>query len=297
MNMPTVDIKPFFEDESCTFSYVVSDPVTRAAALIDPVLGYDAASGRTNHDAVEEAIQFIRDSDLELQWILETHAHADHLSAAPYVQQVLGGRIAIGEGIQKVQANFKTVFDFEPDFPTDGSQFDHLFADEERFELGSQTCRIMATPGHTSDSITYLIGEYAFIGDTLFMPDYGSARTDFPGGCAEQLYQSIQKIYALPDDTILCMCHDYMPGGREAMWQTTVADQKARNVHASADVSQDKFVKQRTNRDAFLAVPKLMIPAVQVNIRAGHLPPASANGIAYLKVPLNLIGSKKEEKT
>lgn len=290
-----MEINPFFEEESCTFSYVVVDPRTDVAALIDPVLGYDAASGRTNHEAVHEVIQFIRDRGLKLQWILETHAHADHLSGAPYVKDNLGGQIAIGEGIRKVQAAFKQVFEFGEDFPTDGSQFDHLFADGEQFDLGEERCRVMATPGHTSDSITYLIGDYAFIGDTLFMPDFGSARTDFPGGCAEQLYQSIQKIYALPDSTVLCMCHDYMPGGREAMWRTMVAEQKARNVHASSDVPRDKFVKQRTNRDAFLAVPKLMIPAIQVNIRAGYLPPASANGITYLKVPLNLIGPKKKE--
>lgn len=292
--MPEFDVNPFFDEQSCTFSYVVIEPDSQTAALIDPVLGYDAASGRTDHELIDQTIGFIRERGVTLKWILETHAHADHLSAAPYVKEQLGGQIAIGEGIRSVQANFKSVFDFDDTFQTDGSQFDHLFADGEQFMLGEQPCSVMATPGHTSDSITYLMGVYAFIGDTLFMPDYGSARTDFPGGCAQQLFESIQKIYALPDETVLCMCHDYMPGGREAMWRTTVADQKAQNVHISADVRLDKFVKQRTNRDAFLAVPKLMIPAVQVNIRAGYLPPESANGVTYLKVPLNLIGPKRK---
>lgn len=285
MNRPTV--QSFHHADSGTWSYVVSDPAGDAAAIIDPVLDYDPKSGRTSMGTADALIAHVRAKGLRLQWILETHAHADHLSAAPYLQRELGGRIAIGAGIREVQATFKPIFNLEPDFATDGSQFDHLFADGEAFALGSITARVIATPGHTNDSVSYLVGDALFTGDSLFMPDGGTARCDFPGGDAGKLFQSIQRLYSLPDDTRVFVCHDYAPGGRPVACETSIGEQKRSNIHVRAGVHEIDYVKLRRARDATLAMPVLMLPAVQVNIRAGQLPPAEDNGIRYLKIPLD----------
>ena len=284
------DVKVFFDEPTFTFSYVVSDPATRKAAIVDSVLNYDPKSGRTSRDSADAVIKFIRDAGLEVQWILETHVHADHLSAAPYLQAELGGTLAIGSNITTVQDVFGKVFNAEPEFAHDGSQFDHLFEDGEAFALGSLKARALHTPGHTPACMTYLIGDAGFVGDTLFMPDYGTARCDFPGGDAATLYQSIQKIFALPGETRLFMCHDYKAPGRDAFaWETTVAEEKASNIHVGAGKSEADFVKMRTARDATLEMPVLILPSVQVNMRAGHLPPKDDNGVSYLKIPLNAL--------
>jgi glyoxylase-like metal-dependent hydrolase (beta-lactamase superfamily II) len=282
-------IEPFFHQASSTYSYLVSDPATGHAALIDPVLDYDAAAGRTGTAAVDLIIEQVRKRQLTLDWILETHAHADHLSAAQHVRRELGGRIAIGEGIRQVQEVFAKLFDIAADVATDGSQFDHLFTDGETFPIGSLMARVMATPGHTSDSIAYVIGDAVFTGDTLFMPDSGTARCDFPGGDAGVLYDSIQRILALPASTRLFLCHDYATGGREYQYQTTVMEQKRANIHVHDGISRDEFIKLRTARDRTLKVPALLLPAVQVNIRAGHLPEPEANGVVYLKLPVDVL--------
>ncbi|MDE2233926.1 MAG: MBL fold metallo-hydrolase [Gammaproteobacteria bacterium] len=283
------DIRVFFHKPTSTFSYVVTDPATRCAAVIDPALDYDSAAGRTGTVAADEIIAHIKQQKLKLEWILETHAHADHLSAAQHIKKELGGRIAIGEGICQVQANFTRLFNITSQVPSDGGQFDHLFKDDEKFFIGGLQARVLATPGHTSDSLTYVVGDAAFVGDTLFMPDSGTARCDFPGGDAGQLYDSIQRILALPADTRLFMCHDYAPGGREYLHQTTVAEQKRGNIHVHDGVSRQEYIQLRTSRDQTLKVPALLLPAVQVNIRAGRLPEPEANGSAYLKIPLNRI--------
>ncbi|MGH8400869.1 MAG: MBL fold metallo-hydrolase, partial [Gammaproteobacteria bacterium] len=272
---------------SSTFSSLVIDPATRHAAVIDPVLDYDAAAGRIGTASAAAVVSYIRSADLTLDWILETHAHADHLSAAQHIKQALGGRIAIGEGIRQVQATFASLFDIEAEVPADGSQFDHLFRDGESFKIGALQARVMATPGHTSDSLTYVIGDAAFTGDTLFMPDSGSARCDFPGGDAGMLYDSIQRILSLPAATRLFLCHDYATGGREYKNETTVAEQKRDNIHVHDGVSREEYIAQRTARDRTLKVPALLLPAVQVNIRAGVLPQPENNGVSYLKIPLN----------
>ena len=277
----------FFHKGSSTFSYVVADPATRHAAVVDPVLDYDAAAARTGTASADAIIRHLRESRLTLDWILETHAHADHLSGAQHIKQELGGRIAIGEGIRKVQAGFSKLFNIEAAVPADGSQFDHLFHDGETFSIGSLQARVMATPGHTSDSVVYVIDDMAFTGDTLFMPDSGTARCDFPGGDAGMLYDSIQRILALPPTTRLLLCHDYAAGGREYQNQTTVAEQKRSNIHVHDGISREDFIRLRTARDQTLAVPALLLPAVQVNIRAGRLPEPEANGTIYLKLPLN----------
>lgn len=281
------EIKTFFHKPSCTFSYVVADPVTRRAAVIDPALDYDAASGRTGTASTDALIAYLYAEKLSLDWILETHAHADHLSAAQPIKKALGGRIAIGEGIRQVQANFARLFNIESQVPADGRQFDHLFKDGETFQIGQLAARVLATPGHTSDGVTYVIGDAAFVGDTLFMPDCGTARCDFPGGDAGRLYDSIHKILALPENTRLFMCHDYAPGGREYRNETSVAEQRRANIHVHDGVSRDAYIKLRTERDITLSAPALLLPALQVNIRAGRLPEAEDNGIAYLKIPLN----------
>lgn len=280
-------ITAFFHKPSSTFSYVVADPATHRAAVIDPVLDYDAAAARSGTTSAQALVDFLHARNLTLDWILETHAHADHVSAAQYLKKVLGGKIAIGEGIRQVQATFVRLFNLESQVPSDGSQFDHLFKDGETFRIGDLEARAMATPGHTSDSLTYAVGDAAFVGDTLFMPDSGTARCDFPGGDAGRLYDSIRKILSLPENTRLCMCHDYAPNGREYMHQTTVADQKRANIHVHDGVPREEFIKLRTGRDKTLSVPALLLPAVQINIRAGRLPEPDANGIAYLKIPLN----------
>jgi glyoxylase-like metal-dependent hydrolase (beta-lactamase superfamily II) len=277
-------VRPFLHAASSTWSYVVHDGTT--AAVIDPALDFEARSGRIATDTAANIVTFLREAGLVLQWILETHAHADHLSAAPFLRQELGGRIAIGAGIRKVQDTFRELLNLEPGFATDGSQFDHLFADDEEFDIGALRGRVIPTPGHTNDSVTYLIGDAAFVGDSLFMPDGGTARCDFPGGDARLLYASIQRLYTLPPATRLFVCHDYGPGGRELCCETTVAAQRAGNIHVRDGVSETEFVELRTTRDATLKVPELLYPSVQVNIRAGRLPPPEDNGRCYLKLPV-----------
>ena len=283
-------VQPFFDPATFTYSYVVSDPRTRRCAIIDSVLDYDPAAGRTSHAGAERLIAYVREQGLTVDWLLETHAHADHLSAAPYLKRALGGRIAIGEHITTVQRTFGELFNAGAEFAIDGSQFDHLFRDGETFSVGSLPARAIHTPGHTPACLTYLIGDAGFVGDTLFMPDYGTARCDFPGGDAGTLYRSIHKLFELPDDTRLFLCHDYKaPGRGEFCNQTTVADQRAHNVHVHEGVSEQEFVAMRRARDATLGMPALMLPAVQVNMRAGHLPPAESNGVSYLKIPLDTL--------
>ncbi|MCR9221589.1 MAG: MBL fold metallo-hydrolase [Alphaproteobacteria bacterium] len=284
---PTV--KTFFDEETFTASHVVWDPESKRAAIIDSVKDYDPKSGRTATASADALIAFVKDEGLTIDWILETHVHADHLTAAPYLKETLGGRIGIGARINVVQGVFKTVFNVEESFATDGRQFDRLFEDGESFAIGGLEAKVMHTPGHTPACATYVIGDAAFVGDTLFMPDFGTARCDFPGGDARQLFQSIQKILALPPETRLFMCHDYAPGGREYRWETTVAAEKAENIHVHDGVSEDEFVAMRTERDKQLSMPVLILPSVQVNMRAGDLPPAEDNGVRYLKIPLDAL--------
>lgn len=282
-----MQIEAFFHPASCTWSYVIADTATRRAAVLDPVLDYDAASGRTGTASVDTIVAQVRSQRLTLDWILETHAHADHLSAAQHIKRELGGRIAIGAGIRQVQTTFVHLFNLETEVPADGSQFDHLFGDGDTFRIGSLDARVMATPGHTNDSLTYVIGDAAFVGDTLFMPDCGSARCDFPGGDAGTLYDSIAKILALPETTHLFLCHDYAPGGRDYRNQCTVADQRRDNIHVHNGVSREEFIQLRTTRDKTLNIPALLLPALQINIRAGRLPEPESNGTRYLKIPLD----------
>lgn len=287
--MTKPDVSAFFDEATFTVTYVVSDPATGRAAVVDPVLDFDPASGRTSTTSADEVVAFVEDNKLGVDWILETHVHADHLSGAPYIRETLGGKAAIGKDVTAVQKTFKGVFNLK-DLATDGSQFEHLFADAEAFSVGSIEAYVIATPGHTPACVTYVIGDAAFIGDTLFMPDFGSARTDFPGGSAPQLYESIQKILALPDDTRLFMCHDYKAPGRDAFaWETSVAEQRATNIHINEKVSRDEFVAMREARDSQLGMPKLILPSLQVNLRAGQLPEPEDNNIRYLKLPLDAV--------
>jgi glyoxylase-like metal-dependent hydrolase (beta-lactamase superfamily II) len=269
-------------------THVVSDPVRKRAAIIDSVLDYDPKSGRTSHASADKVVAYVKEAALSVDWLLETHAHADHLSAAPYLQAQLGGGIGIGRHICAVQGVFKKVFNAK-DMNTEGTEFDHLFEDGEQFKIGDLEVRVMHTPGHTPACLTYVIGQDAFVGDTLFMPDYGTARCDFPGGDAATLFQSIQKVLALPPQTKLHLCHDYPPAGREPAWETTVAQQRADNIHVHEGVTQAEFVALRQARDKTLAMPVLILPAVQVNVRAGHLPPPEDNGVTYLKIPINAL--------
>ena len=283
-------VEPFFDPATFTYSYVVSDPDSRRCAVVDSVLDYDSAAGRTRTASADRLIAYVREQGLTLEWILETHVHADHLSAAPYIQRQLGGRLAIGEHITVVQRTFGTLFNAESGFATDGSQFDHLLKDGDRFSVGGIQAQALHTPGHTPACMTYLIGDAAFVGDTLFMPDYGTARCDFPGGDARTLYRSIRRLFALPDATRLFMCHDYKAPGREHfLYQTSVGEERAHNVHVHEGISEDDFVAMRQARDATLGMPALILPSVQVNMRAGQLPPAEANGTRYLKIPLNAL--------
>ena len=282
-------VQAFFEPVTGTVSYVVYDRDGGHAAIVDPVLDYDAKAGRTRTRSAEALVDFVRAHGLSVQWILETHAHADHLSAAAWLRQQVGGKVAIGEKITEVQRIFAGVFDLEDGFARDGSQFDHLFAAGERFSVGELHAEALYVPGHTPADIAYRIGDAVFVGDTLFMPDVGSARCDFPGGDAATLYRSAKALLALPDDTRLFMCHDYPPAGRAPCWETTVAEQRRANIHLNEAVSEAEFVALREARDAKLEMPVLILPSVQVNIRAGELPPKSANGVAYLKIPLNLM--------
>lgn len=282
------EVTSFFDEDTFTISYVVADPVDKVCAIIDPVLGFDPASGCSNTDSADELIAFIEKHRLKLEWILETHVHADHLSGASHIQTQLGGKIAIGAQVVEVQKTFGIIFNAGPEFRRDGSQFEMLFHDADSFKIGGINATVIHTPGHTPACITYVIGDAAFVGDTLFMPDYGSARCDFPGGDARTLYDSIQRIFALPDETRLFMCHDYKaPGRDEYQWETTVKIQRQTNLHIHAGVSEDEFVTLRQSRDKTLSMPRLTLPAVQVNMRAGAFPPAEENGTAYLKLPIN----------
>src|SRR6185312_14761945 len=284
------EVKAFFHEPSNTFSYVAWDPATLEAAVIDAVLDYEPAAGRTRHDSADGIVAFVQAQGLALAWVIDTHVHADHLSAAPYVQAKLGGRLAIGEHIRTVQETFGTLFNAGSGFARDGSQFDHLFADGETYLLGDIAAQAIHTPGHTPACMTHVIGDAAFVGDTLFMPDYGTARCDFPGGDAATLYRSIRKIFALPDATRIFLCHDYKaPGREEFAHETTVAAERAGNIHVRDGIGEAEFVAMRTARDATLKVPQLILPAVQVNMRAGRLPPAEDNGLRYLKIPLDAI--------
>jgi glyoxylase-like metal-dependent hydrolase (beta-lactamase superfamily II) len=282
------DVKGFFHEQSNTVSYVVSDPATKACAVIDTVLDYDNAAGRTATASADEVIAHVHGQKFVCEWVLETHVHADHLSAAPYIQQKLGGKLGIGSNITVVQDTFGKVFNAGTEFQRDGSQFDRLFADSDEFALGSFPVQVMHTPGHTPACLTYVIGDAAFVGDTLFMPDFGTARADFPGGSARQLYRSIRKVLALPPETRLFMCHDYKAPGRDVYaWETTVAEERLNNIHVRDGVSEDEFVAMREARDKTLSMPKLIIPSIQVNMRAGDFPEAEDNGTVYLKVPIN----------
>ena len=279
-------IESFFDPETGTVTHVVCDPVTRRAAIIDSVLDYDPKSGRTSHASADRVVDHFHQNRLTLEWLLETHAHADHFSAAPYLRDKLGGKIAVGRHICEVQAVFKKLFNAK-DMSTDGIEFDHLFDDGELFRIGELEVRVIHTPGHTPACLTFVLGKDAFIGDTLFMPDYGSARCDFPGGDAATLYRSIKKVLALASNTRLHLCHDYPPEGRGPMWVTTVAEQREKNIHVHDGITEAEFVSMRTARDQTLAMPALLLPAVQVNVRAGQLPPAEDNGVSYLKIPIN----------
>lgn len=283
-------VQPFFDSATFTYSYVVSDPGSGRCAIIDPVLDYDPAAGRTSTASADRLIAHVRDQGLTVDWLLETHVHADHLSAAPYLKRELGGQLGIGANITVVQATFGRLFNAGTAFATDGSQFDRLFADGDSFSIGNIPARALHTPGHTPACMTYLIGDAGFVGDTLFMPDYGTARCDFPGGSARSLYQSIHRLYRLPGETRLFMCHDYKaPGREEHRFETTVAEERTHNVHVHAGISEDDFVAMRRQRDATLGMPVLILPSVQINMRAGQLPPAEGNGIRYLKIPLDVL--------
>ncbi len=282
-------IQHFFDQDSNTYSYLVFCPQTKAAAVIDPVLNFDLAAGRTSTSGIDAIIAAVKDQQLQLHWILETHVHADHLSAAPYLRQALGGQIVIGSQITQVQQIFADVFHAGPDFARDGSQFDVLAHHNDCLPLGLLTIRVWHTPGHTPACVSYLIDDAVFVGDTLFMPDYGSARCDFPGGSADTLYQSVQLLFTLPAPTRMFLCHDYKAPGRDHYcFETTVGAQKQANIHLHLGVSAAEFVQLRQQRDATLSMPKLLLPAVQVNMRAGHLPAAAENGVVYLQLPLNL---------
>ncbi len=282
-------VHSLYDNATSTVSHIVHAGDGSHAAILDPVLDFDRNSGRTSTASADLLLAYLAEHRLQLAWILETHVHADHLTAAPYLKSRAGGRIGIGAGVVAVQRTFAGIFHAEPEFRPDGSQFDHLFADGERFSVGALEGEVMATPGHTPACVTYRIGDAAFCGDTLFMPDGGTARCDFPGGDAAQLYRSLHRILALPDATRLFVCHDYQPGGREVRWETSVAAERADNIHVHDGVDEAAFVKLRTERDRTLSLPALLIPSVQVNMRAGTLPPAEANGVHYLKVPIDLL--------
>ena len=281
------EVKAFFDPATNTISYVVKDPGSTCCAVIDSVMDLDYAAGRITYDHADEIISYVRANDLEVAWLIETHAHADHLSAAPYIQEKVGGKLGIGKNITIVQDVFGKIFNEGTEFQRDGSQFDRLFDEGDTYDVGGMKAFVMHTPGHTPACMTHVIGDAAFVGDTLFMPDGGSARADFPGGDAGVLYDSIQKVLALPPAMRLFMCHDYGPNGREIRWETTVADEKAHNIHVGSGKTRDEFIAMREARDKTLAMPNLIIPSLQVNIRAGDLPPADEEGDTFLKVPVN----------
>jgi glyoxylase-like metal-dependent hydrolase (beta-lactamase superfamily II) len=283
------DVRAFFDPATWTLTYIVKDPNSSSCAVVDSVLDYEAASGRTKTKSADQVIAMVESENLTVEWILETHVHADHLSAAPYLHNKLGGKIGIGAHITDVQNIFGNLFNAEPEFRRDGSQFDHLFTDGDTFAIGGLTATAMHTPGHTPACMTYHIGDALFVGDTMFMPDFGTARCDFPGGDARALYHSIQRLLALPPEPRMFMCHDYMPNGREMQYETTVGEQKASNLHVHDGVSEDEFVAMRSAKDKTLSMPTLILPSVQVNMRAGELPPAEDNGVRYLKIPLDAV--------
>ena len=287
MNIPTV--LSFFDKDTKSYSYVVADERAGACAIIDSVLDFDIKSGRTSTGGADALIAAVKERGWRTEWVLETHAHADHLSAASHLQERIGGRIAIGEHIRTVQGTFKKLFNLERGFLPDGSQFDHLFKDGETFRIGAIEATALLVPGHTPADMAYLIGGAVFVGDTLFMPDLGSARADFPGGDARQLYASMRRLLDLPPETPVYVCHDYPPPSRPAQWQTTVAEQRARNIHVRDGITEDEFVAMRRARDATLEVPTLILPSIQVNVRAGRLPPPDGNGVSYLRIPLNAL--------
>lgn len=291
MSSSYLQVEGFFDPDTWTLSYLVLDSQTNACAIIDSVLDYDPKSGRTSTQSADKIIARVQELGAQVQWILETHVHADHLSAAPYLQQVLGGKLAIGSRITQVQDTFGKLFNLDSEFARDGSQFDRLLVDGDVLMIGGLKLIAMHTPGHTPACMTYVVSDasqqVAFVGDTLFMPDYGTARCDFPGGDARTLYQSINKIFSLPDDTMLYMCHDYQPDGRELRYISSVAEQRANNIHVHQGVTENEFVQLRETRDATLDMPVLILPSVQINMRAGHFPQPEDNGIAYLKIPLN----------
>ncbi|MCC3862254.1 MBL fold metallo-hydrolase [Pseudemcibacter aquimaris] len=284
----SADVKAFFDEDTFTVTYVIADKETNKCAILDSVLDYDQASGRTSTKSADEVIQHINDNGYSCDWILETHVHADHLSGAPYLKEKLGGKTAIGEHVQTVQKTFGDVFNAEKEFATNGSQFDHLFKDGETFTIGNLKAEVLHTPGHTPACISYVIDGDCYVGDTMFMPDFGTARCDFPGGDAAQLFDSLQRILSLPDDTTLYMCHDYAPGGRAYKWVSSVKEQKEKNIHI-AGKSREQYIAARTARDAELSMPKLILPSVQVNMRAGDMPPAEDNGISYIKIPVDAL--------
>ena len=288
-DQPQTQVQAFFDVATCTVTYVVFDQPGGQCAIVDPVLDYDPKAGRTRTASATKVVDFVHAQQLTVQWILETHAHADHLTAAHHLRDVLGGQIAIGAAITQVQKVFKGIFHLEPGFHADGAQFDHLFNDGETFSSGRLQARALAVPGHTPACMAYQVGDTVFVGDTLFMPDVGTARCDFPGGNAHTLYHSIHRLLALPPTTRLFMCHDYPPAGREPAWQSTVTEQRASNIHVRDGVGEDEFVAMRERRDATLGMPVLILPSVQVNIRAGELPPKDDNGVAYLRIPLNVL--------
>ena len=280
------DVRPFRHESTGTWSYVVADPGLRRCAIVDPVLDFDPKSGRSSAASAGAIADFVRSQGLTNEWILETHAHADHLSAAQWLQSAIGGKIAIGQGIREVQRAFRDILNLEPAFPVDGRQFDRLVADGDTLAIGSLSAQVIATPGHTSDSLSYLVGDAVFVGDSIFMPDSGTARCDFPGGDAALLFASIRRLYALPATTRVFVCHDYKPGGREALCETTIAAQRKSNIHVKDATSEAEFTAMRRRRDATLEMPALIYPAVQFNIRGGRPPPAESNGRSYLKLPL-----------
>ena len=280
-------IKGFFDEETSTISYVVYDMTSKKCAVIDSVLDFDFSSGTIDYHNAEKIISFIEKMKLDLEWLIETHVHADHLSASPYIQKKLGGKIGISEKISDIQNIFGKTFNAGTEFQRDGSQFDRLFKDNDEYKIGSIKCKVINTPGHTPACTAHVIGNSIFVGDTLFMPDLGSARADFPGGDARELYRSIQKILSYPDDTLIFVCHDYPPTSRKVEWVTTVGEQKKKNIHVKTSIGEDEFVKVREARDKTLSMPKLIIPSIQVNMRAGNLPPAEDNGDVFIKVPIN----------
>lgn len=294
-DIPTIDLsaKPgvtsFFDQASNTFSYVVKDPASQACAIVDPVMEIDMASGRISYEGADKIIQFVTQKQLKVEWLIETHVHADHLTASAYLQSRVGGKIGIGAHVTIVQDTFGKIFNAGTDFARNGTQFDHLFEDGEHYQIGGIDAVALHTPGHTPACMTHVVGDAGFVGDTLFMPDAGTARADFPGGDARTLFQSVRRILSLPDITRLFMCHDYQPNGRELKFESTVAEQKANNIHVAEQVDADAFVEMREKRDATLAVPQLILPSLQINMRAGQLPPAEDNDMHYLKIPLNAL--------